>query len=549
MSAADTPAANASALPTVVFLGAAPQHLALLDRVLGNGVRLSAAADWHALPHAAAAVVDAAVIEVADAAVNLALLLQAARERLPQAQLVFLGASRVLAQIRQKLILMGVLSEQWSFLKLEQPEQWPALLREAHSRAAKRRSLKLASPYGMARPAARPTITAAPRRELDSQYLASILQYAREAILFLDLDGCITFWNRAAAQLYGIARENVLGTPVEQLIAPSWREEHARMRQRILGGGEDVLCELEHLKADGTVLPVEQSLAAVRDWRGLVMGVAVIVRDISERLERERLQRERLEQAIAQVRMQALNEELERRVLERTAELTAANRELEAFSYSVSHDLRAPLRAIDGFSQALLEDYGEALDMAGREHLARVRRASQRMAELIDDLLNLSRITHSEMHRRSVNLSELAGQAAEHLRATQPQRPVTVVIVPDVIAHGDARLLQIALENLLGNAWKFTRKQADARIEFGMREQDGQPVYFVRDNGAGFDMAYADKLFGAFQRLHSPGEFEGHGIGLATVARIIARHGGRIWAEGAVGRGATFYFTLGGTGS
>ncbi|MEW6613764.1 MAG: ATP-binding protein, partial [Pseudomonadota bacterium] len=262
-----------------------------------------------------------------------------------------------------------------------------------------------------------------------------------------------------------------------------------------------------------------------------------------------RLQRERLEQAIAQVRMQALNEELERRVLERTAELTAANRELEAFSYSVSHDLRAPLRAIDGFSQALLEDYGEALDMAGREHLARVRRASQRMAELIDDLLNLSRITRSEMHRRSVNLSELAGQAAEHLRATQPQRPVTVVIVPDVIAHGDARLLQIALENLLGNAWKFTRKQADARIEFGMREQDGQPVYFVRDNGAGFDMAYADKLFGAFQRLHSPGEFEGHGIGLATVARIIARHGGRIWAEGAVGRGATFYFTLGGTGS
>ncbi|WP_211218625.1 ATP-binding protein [Thermithiobacillus tepidarius DSM 3134] len=236
--------------------------------------------------------------------------------------------------------------------------------------------------------------------------------------------------------------------------------------------------------------------------------------------------------------------QLEQRVAERTAALMAANRELEAFSYSVSHDLRAPLRAIDGFSLVLLEDYGEALDPAGREYLARVRRASQRMAELIDAMLNLARLSRGELQREPLDLSAFAREIAERLRQTQATRQVEFVLAEGVLAEGDAQLIRAVLENLLTNAWKFTSKQADARIEFGVREEAEERIYFVRDNGVGFDMAYADKLFGAFQRLHSPGEFEGHGIGLATVARIIARHGGRIWAEGVVGQGAAFYFTL-----
>jgi PAS domain S-box-containing protein len=244
------------------------------------------------------------------------------------------------------------------------------------------------------------------------------------------------------------------------------------------------------------------------------------------------------------------NEELERRVLKRTAQLEAANKELEAFSYSVSHDLRAPLRSIDGFSQALLEDYGDRLGSEAQHYLRRVRAGSQRMAELIDDLLTLSRMTLSEMRLENVSLSSLAQTIATGLRETEPEREVKFIIVPEATVEADRQLMRVVLENLLGNAWKFTARQAAACIEFGTWPQaGGQPAYFVRDDGAGFDMAYADKLFGAFQRLHTPAEFSGTGIGLATVQRIIHRHGGRVWAEGAVEEGATFYFTLGSFGA
>jgi PAS domain S-box-containing protein len=222
----------------------------------------------------------------------------------------------------------------------------------------------------------------------------------------------------------------------------------------------------------------------------------------------------------------------------------AANQELESFSYSVAHDLRAPLRAIDGFSSALQEDCADKLDAEGRRSLDRVRGAAQRMAELIDGLLGLSRLTRGDFVRESVDLTRVAQQSGERLRAAHPQREVELVVQDGLVADGDPRLLAAALDNLLANSWKFTSKAAHPRVEVGMKTEEGKPLFFVRDNGAGFEQAYAHKLFGAFQRLHAATEFEGSGIGLATVQRIVRRHGGRIRAEGEVGHGATFYFSL-----
>jgi DNA-binding response OmpR family regulator len=254
---------------------------------------------------------------------------------------------------------------------------------------------------------------------------------------------------------------------------------------------------------------------------------------------REELLRKELEAAearaardLAQVRA-ALVEELERK-----------NRELEAFSYSVSHDLRAPLRSIDGFSHALMEDYADRLDASGQDYLRRVRSSAQRMAELIDDLLLLSRVSRAELRRKAVDLSTLARNVADALRRSDPERTVAVQIQDGVEAHADGPLMQIVLENLLGNAWKFTSKSPTATIAFGMGDSPHGRTYFVRDDGAGFAMAHVDKLFAPFQRLHSEEEFPGTGIGLATVQRVIDRHGGQVWAEGVVGSGATFFFTI-----
>jgi two-component system sensor histidine kinase/response regulator len=226
-------------------------------------------------------------------------------------------------------------------------------------------------------------------------------------------------------------------------------------------------------------------------------------------------------------------------------DLEHKNRELESFSYAVSHDLRAPLRRIDSFSRAVLETQGDRLDEAGQLFLTRVREASQQMSQLIDDVLYLSRVTRAELRDQEVDLSALADLALARLQEADPGRQVETKVRPAVIVTGDGQLLRIALENLLENAWKFTAKELNPRIEFGVTQVAGEPTYFVRDNGAGFDMTYADRLFGPFQRLHSQDEFPGSGIGLATVQRIIHRHGGRVWAEGLVGQGATFQFTLG----
>ena len=226
-------------------------------------------------------------------------------------------------------------------------------------------------------------------------------------------------------------------------------------------------------------------------------------------------------------------------------DLEHKNRELESFSYAVSHDLRAPLRRIDSFSRAVLESQAEKLDESGRRYLERVREASQQMSQLIDDVLYLSKVTRADLRDQDVDLSAVASLILSRLQESEPGRKVETRVRPGVVVTGDGQLLRIGMENLLENAWKFTSKQPEARIEFGVTQASGEPAYFVRDNGAGFDMTYADRLFGPFQRLHRHGEFPGSGIGLATVQRIVHRHGGRVWAEGLVGQGATFQFTLG----
>ncbi len=326
-----------------------------------------------------------------------------------------------------------------------------------------------------------------------------------------------------------------------------WSVKHAQARIA-LDVGEDAV------RFDNPHLPKTRSeMALPLILRGKVLGALTVQSEEATAFTEEDItvlqaMVDQLAIALENARLfeeqQKFSEKLERRVIERTAQLEATNKELEAFAYSVSHDLRAPLRSIDGFSLALLEDYHDMLDDIGKDYLRRVRAASQRMGQLIDGMLKLSRLTRDELRRQQVNLSSIAEEIIAELQQNEPERDVDIIIEPNLIVNGDPRLLRAVLENLLGNAWKFTGKREQARIKVGVTHSENYPIYYVKDNGAGFDMAYADKLFGAFQRLHRTTEFQGNGIGLATVQRIIHRHGGKVWAEGEVGKGATFYFTL-----
>ena len=357
----------------------------------------------------------------------------------------------------------------------------------------------------------------------------SLVESAPDAIVIVDTLGRIVLINKQTEAMFGYRPEEIIGQPVEMLVPERLRNGHAGHRSdyaamprvRPMGEGQ----ELTARRKDGSDFPVSISLSPIQTGSELL--VFSDIRDITA-------------QRKAEHRIRELNENLTRR----NSELAVTNQELEAFSYSVSHDLRAPLRAIDGFSRILIDEHASQLDAQGRDRLERVRKAAQHMGLLIDDLLKLARVSRTELQFRDVDLSALATELAATLQTREPERQVACVVAPDLTAWGDAKLLGIALANLFGNAWKFTGQRAQGRIEFGMTLQNGAPVYYVKDNGAGFDMAYVDKLFGAFQRLHDATEFPGTGIGLATVQRIIHKHGGRIWAEGAVDRGATFFFTL-----
>lgn len=366
-------------------------------------------------------------------------------------------------------------------------------------------------------------------RESEERY-RRIVETAEEGIWVIDADNNTSFVNRKMMDMLGYTEQEMLGKRLDmfmdiegQAIASGYLE-----RRR---AGISEQHDFKFKRKDGTDLWALIGTNPILDDEGRYMGALAMITDITSRRQ-------------AEEEIRKLNEDLEERVRRRTAELEASNRELESFSYSVSHDLRAPLRGIDGWSLALLEDYGKTLDPTAREYLDRVRSEAQRMGELIDDLLTLARVMRSEMQWDQIDLSGIAENQARAMQELEPDRKVKWRIQQGITSQGDPRLLGLVLQNLIGNAWKFTSRHDTAWVEFGITERDDRRVFFIRDDGAGFDMTYAEKLFTPFQRLHRPVDFPGTGVGLAITQRIIQRHGGRIWAEAAVEQGATFYFTL-----
>jgi PAS domain S-box-containing protein len=339
--------------------------------------------------------------------------------------------------------------------------------------------------------------------------------------------------NRKYCDILGYSHDEMLQLDFRSITPPDdVQAVLSRMQELKAGTIHEFSLEKRYIRKDGSLVWVNVNVSRMGSAGEPPNYHIAVVEDISARKE-------------AESQLQQLNITLEQRVIERTAQLEAANQELEAFSYSVSHDLRAPLRGIDGFSRILAEDYHDRLDQDGRDHIGRVRRATQHMGMLIDNMLRLSRVTRANLAQTDVDLSRMAADVMAELEKADPRQRPAFSVEPGLAAWGDAALLRIVLENLLDNARKYSGKSPHPRIEFGCTMQRGRMAYFVRDNGAGFDMAYAGRLFGAFQRMHHADEFPGTGIGLATVKRIIRRHDGDIWAESEVGKGATFFFTLG----
>jgi PAS domain S-box-containing protein len=362
--------------------------------------------------------------------------------------------------------------------------------------------------------------------------IATVKDYA---IYRIDPDGIIQTWNEGAKRLKGYQAEEIIGQHFSKFYPPEAIEQgYPDYELKIAAKQGHFEDEGWRVRKDGSRFWANVILTALYDEDGNLNGFTKITRDLTER----KIAQEELQSSEQRYR------ELAETLKYQSTQLEAVNKELEAFCYSISHDLRAPLRAIDGFSQAIYEEYADKLDDTGKRYLTRVRDGSQQMAGLIDDMLNLSRLTRGELNfEDNIDLSQIAKSITADLQRMEPDRQVAFSIEEDLVVCGDKRLLQSMLWNLLGNAWKYTSKHTSANIEFG-KITNGKTIYYVKDDGAGFNMQYADKLFGAFQRLHKSSEFAGTGVGLATVARIIHRHGGQIWAEGEVEKGATFYFTL-----
>ncbi|HEY2404447.1 MAG TPA: PAS domain S-box protein [Polyangiaceae bacterium] len=360
------------------------------------------------------------------------------------------------------------------------------------------------------------------RKKADEQRfrLAAIVEASDDAIIGKTLDGQITSWNDGAQQLFGYTADEIVGKSMTLLVPTARKSEEKSILARLARGESIQHLDTVRLRKDQSEVQVSVTSSPMRDPKGKVTGAAKIVRDISARLLAER--------ELAHAKEAA----------------EAANRELEAFSYSVAHDLRAPLRGMNAFAQLLCESYESKLDAKGQDFLQEILQNSKKMGLLIDALLNLARLSRGSLRPEPVDLSSLVRASLARLAAGEPERQVEQIVQDGLRSQMDPTLARALLDNLLGNAWKFTSKAELPRIEFGAQEKDGAPAFFVRDNGAGFDMAFANKLFGPFQRLHGADEFPGTGIGLATVQRIVNRHGGRVWAEGSVGSGAAFYFAL-----
>jgi len=368
--------------------------------------------------------------------------------------------------------------------------------------------------------------------EVNLRKLAAIVESSEDGMIGKDLNGVVTSWNKGAESLFGYSALEMVGQSIMKLIPPERRDEETRILARI-GRGEFVThFETVRRRKDGTDLDVSVTVSPIRDRTGRIIGASKVVRDITERKK-------------AEAKILELNVTLEERVRERTAQLEAANRELEAFSYSVSHDLRAPLRAMDGFSQAVLEDYREQLPAEGQRYLGIIREGAQRMGALIDDLLTFSRLSRVSVSNQPVDMGRLVADALDDLGVKAGDSKVQVRLGELPPCHGDPALLKQVWLNLLSNALKYSRKRDTPVVEVGSETQDGKQVYVVKDNGTGFDMLYANKLFGVFQRLHRSDEYEGTGVGLAIVQRVIHRHGGSVWADAALDKGATFFFTVG----